>query len=242
MAESQTDIIKKNLDRVQEKIVVAAQSAGRDPEKIKLVVVTKLHPVEIVASAIAAGASDLGENYPEEGVQKIKELTDIKEKLYWHMIGHIQSMKAILVANHFDMIHSLDSIKLAVRLDRFASQANRFLPVLLEFNLGGETSKTGLLADDETHWHEIIPLVEKISLLSHLKINGLMTMPPLNDDSELTRPYFVKLRQLQEFLAGKFPGVSWSDLSMGTSSDYAVAIQEGATIVRIGQAILGPRK
>jgi uncharacterized pyridoxal phosphate-containing UPF0001 family protein len=139
------------------------------------------------------------------------------------------------------MLHSLDSSKLAGRLDRLCGDLKRTFPVLLEFNVSGEESKFGFPAWDEKRWPELKPDIEKILALSHLRVNGLMTMPPFFDDPERTRPYFQRLRRLQDFLANLYPQAQWQELSMGTSSDFVAAIQEGATYVRVGQAILGPR-
>jgi pyridoxal phosphate enzyme (YggS family) len=188
---------------------------------------------------LAAGISKFGENYAEEAIDKIIGLGSAAVE--WHMIGHVQSRKAEKVAEYFSMLHSLDSLKLAARLDRSCRELNRRLPVLLEFNVSGEESKFGFQACDEHQWSDLETDIEKILNFSHIDVSGLMTMPPFFDDPEESRPYFRKLRQLQEYLARKFPQVHWKELSMGTSVDFMVAIQEGATYIRIGQAILGPR-
>jgi pyridoxal phosphate enzyme (YggS family) len=159
----------------------------------------------------------------------------------WHMIGHVQSRKAALAARHFTLLHSLDSVKLARRLDSACAGMKRTLPVLLEFNISGEESKFGLQAWSEGNWASLLPDLEQILGLAQLQVKGLMTMPPYNPDPEFTRPYFVRLRKLQEYLANRFPHADWSELSMGTSVDYCTAVEEGATYVRIGEAILGPR-
>jgi PLP dependent protein len=157
------------------------------------------------------------------------------------MIGHVQSRKARMVAANFNMVHSIDSAKLAGRLNQYSFDLDRRLPVLLEFNVSGEESKFGFSAWEQRQWKNLTPEIEKILTFSNLDVRGLMTMPPFFDDPEFTRPYFQRLRQLQEFLARLYPQVIWKDLSMGTSVDYIAAIQEGATFIRIGQAILGPR-
>jgi pyridoxal phosphate enzyme (YggS family) len=157
------------------------------------------------------------------------------------MIGHVQSRKADIIARNFSLLHSLDSSKLADRLERICSELDRILPVLLEFNVSGEESKFGFSAWEENRWSGLKPDIEKILSFPHLHVNGLMTMPPLFEDPERTRPYFQRLRRLQNFLANQFPKVQWQELSMGTSADFIAAIQEGATFVRIGKAILGPR-
>ncbi|MCL4560415.1 MAG: YggS family pyridoxal phosphate-dependent enzyme [Chloroflexi bacterium] len=232
--------IRENLERIQERIETAASSAGRNPAEIRLVVVTKAQPVEVVGAAITAGAVCLGENYAEEAVAKMGALGK-SPNLEWHMIGHVQSRKARLVCNSFDLVHSLDSIKLAERYNQFAGEAGRKLPVLLEFNLGGEETKFGWPAWKEEYWEDLTPVIEEVTLLANLQVMGLMTMPPLMADPEQSRVFFRRLKQLQQYLVQVCPQVDWRELSMGTSADFEVAIQEGATYVRVGQAILGPR-
>ena len=231
--------IRERYQRVLGRIAEAALQSGREPGSIRLVVVTKTQPLETIRAAIAAGVSLLGENYAEEAVEKIAALPETGVE--WHMIGHVQSRKADLVARHFTMLHSLDSAKLAARLDRFCGEIGRRLPVLLEFNVSGEASKFGLPAWDEQRWPELEPEISSILPMLNLHLRGLMTMPPLVDDPEQTRPYFKRLRRLQEFLVKHYPQAQWDELSMGTSIDYPAAIQEGATFVRVGTAIVGPR-
>lgn len=223
-----------------DRIASAAKKAGRNPEMVKLVVVTKAQPVEVAHAAIEAGAIILGENYAEEGVTKIQSLQK-SSAVEWHMIGHVQSRKAALVAGHFNFMHSLDSLKLAKRLDRFCSDAGRVLPVLLEFNVGGEESKGGWEASDKKQWQGLHDEISEILALRNLHVRGLMSMPPLGKDAEFSRPYFQKLRELREFLKAGFPQADLSELSMGTSSDFEVAVEEGATFVRVGTAIVGTR-
>ncbi|MCX6060282.1 MAG: YggS family pyridoxal phosphate-dependent enzyme [Chloroflexi bacterium] len=223
------------------KIEGAAKHVGRDPESVKLVVVTKTQSIEIVRAAIDAGVHILGENYPEEGVTKLKSLHGVSA-VEWHMIGHVQSRKAQMVAENFNLLHSLDSLKLAQRLDRFCGAAGRCLPVLLELNLGGEESKSGWLASDEIPGSALMDDLSAIIALPNLQVRGLMVMPPLGIAAELSRPYFQKLKRLQEYLTSQFPKVDFSELSMGTSSDFEVAVQEGATLVRVGTAIVGARQ
>jgi pyridoxal phosphate enzyme (YggS family) len=222
-------------------IAAAARKSGRDPDEVRLVVVTKSQPLDIVQAAIEAGARILGENYPEEGVMKIQSLP-MQTGVEWHMIGHVQSRKARLVADHFALLHSLDSLKLAARLDRFAADANRTLPVLLEFNVGGEESKSGWDASDPAKWDELLPEVNDILKLPNLRVRGLMTMPPLGLDPRDSRRFFQRLRSLRDHLADQLPDGDWRELSMGTSADFAVAVEEGATLVRVGTAILGARR
>lgn len=232
--------IRERYGRVMDAISAAAREAGRDPSSIRLVVVTKLQPVETVRAAIEAGAQILGENYAEEGADKIAAL-DRQSEVEWHMIGHVQSRKAGLVAQHFDLIHSLDSVRLAERLNRSAAEAGRRLPALLEFNVSGEKSKHGWAAADEASWTGLLPDVHAVAALPNLQVRGLMTMPPLSTDPEAGRRYFQRLRSLRDFLTARVPQADWHELSMGTSADFAVAVEEGATLVRVGQAILGPR-
>jgi pyridoxal phosphate enzyme (YggS family) len=158
------------------------------------------------------------------------------------MIGHVQSRKARLVIGNFALLHSLDSLKLAQRLDRFAAEGGRVLPVLLELNVGGEESKSGWNASDDTHWDDFLPDIRSILDLPSLRVHGLMTMPPLETDPEDARRFFQRLRLLRDHLASVFPQADWRELSMGTSADYMVAVEEGATLVRVGTAIVGARR
>jgi PLP dependent protein len=239
MNESLISSIRERYRRTLDRIDKSAAGAGRLPGQVRLVVVSKFQPLDVLQAAIASGISLFGENYAEEAVEKIAALKE--SGVEWHMIGHVQSRKAELVAANFSLLHSLDSKKLAVRLDHFCAKFNRKLPVLLEFNVSAEESKFGFPAWETQRWSDLQPEIEEILALPGLQVCGLMTMPPLFDDPESTRPYFRRLRQLQDFLAKHFPQGQWNELSMGTSVDYIAAIQEGATIVRIGQAILGPR-
>jgi PLP dependent protein len=233
--------IRENYLSTLDQIATAARRSGRAPEDIRLVVVTKSQPLEIVQAAIEAGVRILGENYPEEGVTKIQSLPR-QTGVEWHMIGHVQSRKARLVAEHFALLHSLDSLKLAGRLDRFAAEQNRALPVLLEFNVGGEESKAGWDASDNSHWDLFLPDVRAILDLPNLRVHGLMTMPPLETDPQDARRFFQRLRLLRDHLASAYPQADWHELSMGTSADYPVAVEEGATLVRVGTAIVGARR
>lgn len=158
------------------------------------------------------------------------------------MIGHVQSRKARLVADHFALLHSLDSLKLARRLDRFAAEAKRILPVLLELNVGGEESKEGWDAAGEAQWEAALPEIAALLELPNLRVRGLMTMPPIGIDPQESRRYFQRLRTLRDRLASHFPQADWRELSMGTSMDFQVAVEEGATLVRVGTAIVGARK
>jgi len=234
------ETILSNYQHVLDKVYRAAQLAGRSPDSIKVVVVTKGHPQEVVQAAIDVGIHVFGENYAEEGVAKIESCTS-NVGLEWHMIGHVQSRKAKLVCEYFTFVHSLDRRKIADRLDRYVALIPRRLPVLLECNVSGEESKFGLPAWREENWSEILEDIKYIATRPNLELCGLMTMAPFLSDVELTRPYFIRLRRLKDYLAQEIKEVNWSELSMGMSADYEIAIEEGATIVRIGTAILGPR-
>ncbi|MCB9136639.1 MAG: YggS family pyridoxal phosphate-dependent enzyme [Anaerolineales bacterium] len=239
------DTIRERYEHILERIMRAAQAAGRNPADVQLVVVTKTHEPETVYAAIQAGAYVLGENYAEEGLEKMQTLAAMgvnMSEVRWHMIGHVQSRKAALIARHFDLIHSLDSVKLARRLSQFAGEENRILPVLLQLNVSGEESKAGLPAwDVGQHQDTLTETVTEILNFSQLSLQGLMTLPPFFDDPARARPYFRKLQVWRERLSRQFPQVRWEHLSMGMSGDFEVAIQEGATLVRIGTAILGAR-
>jgi pyridoxal phosphate enzyme (YggS family) len=232
--------IADNYQHALERIEAASRAAGRTGEVILLVVVTKGHPLESIQEVLEAGALDLGENYVEEGIQKIKACQG-RPGLKWHMIGHVQSRKAHPAARHFDCLHSLDSLKLATRLDRFAGEMGRKLPVMLECNVTGEESKHGWDAQDEERWPALVEKIAPVLDLASLEVTGLMTMAPYAEDPERARPAFRKLRRLREFLAVRLPQGNWSQLSMGMSGDFETAIQEGATILRIGTAIMGER-
>jgi PLP dependent protein len=239
MTEALITSIRERYQHTLARIVDASVGCGRSPDSVRLVVVSKSQPVEILLAAVSAGISLFGENYVEEAVEKINTLA--MSGLEWHMIGHVQSRKAEMVAANFTMLHSLDSLKLAGRLERFCGAINRTLPVLLECNVSGEASKFGFPAWEESRWPELAQDLKNILVCSHLQVRGLMTMPPFFDDPECTRLYFQRLVRLQNFLNKHVPELDCKELSMGTSVDFIAAIQEGATMVRIGQAILGPR-
>jgi PLP dependent protein len=232
--------IKENFLQTLDQIAKAAFTVGRNPGEIKLVVVTKTQPIEVVRAVIDAGAEYLGENYAEEAVQKIEALPP-ENKVQWHMIGHVQSRKAALICEYFDYLHSLDSLKLAERLDRLAAERKRRLKVLLELNLGGEESKFGWPIWDEKNWDTILDDINKVAVLPNLMVKGLMGMAPFFDDPEDARPFYRRLRLFRDFLRVQVPQLDLTELSMGMSGDFEVAVQEGATWVRIGQKILGPR-
>jgi PLP dependent protein len=239
--EEQAAGIRANLEMIQARIALAERENGHEPGRVRLVVVTKGQPVEVTRAAILAGAALFGENYPEEALPKIEALRN-EGSHEWHMIGHLQSRKARIVAEHFDMLHSLDSVKLAEKLERILAELQRKLPVLLEVNVGEEESKYGWPAAQPGQWEALLPVVDRIRQLEHLHIAGLMTMPPLFDDPAKSRPYFQRLHSLREYLRKHFADLDFPELSMGTSVDFETAIAEGATFVRIGTAVVGPRQ
>lgn len=230
--------LKSRYQAVLENIALTARSAGRDENDIRLVVVTKGHPIEQIEELHRLGARLIGENRIAEARDKQAAL-DTLPGIEWHMIGHLQSRKAADAAGRFALIHSVDSVKLARRLDRFAGQAGANQPVLLQFNVSGEESKFGFEASDEGGWESLLPVMEEILAFEHLQVRGLMTMAPFNPDPEAARPSFARLRRLRDALARQFPAGEWDDLSMGMSGDFQTAIQEGATLLRIGTAITG---
>ena len=223
--------IRENLLCVTERIEKAAQKAGRHLKDIRLVAVSKTVETDRIKEAIEAGVSILGENYVQEAQKKIEE---IGKPVSWHFIGHLQSNKAKIAVRLFDAIHCVDGLALTEDLNRRAQQVNRKIPVMIEVNLSGEATKFG--AEEE----KVTALAQGILKLDHLSLEGLMTMPPYFDDPEMSRPYFVQLRALKEKLAKE--GIPLKDLSMGMSNDFEVAIEEGATYVRVGTAIFGARK
>lgn len=211
-------------------MAAAASRAGRDPVSVRLVAVSKLMSVEAIREALEAGVTTLGENRVQEAATKIAALPGMAA---WHLVGHLQTNKAKLAVQLFELIHSLDSEKLARELDRHGGQAGKVVRCLVEVNLGGEASKSGTTEEG------LRPLLEAAAALPHLRIEGLMAIPPPLPDPEEVRPYFRHLRMLRDKLQGEnFP---LAELSMGMTHDFEVAIEEGATLVRIGTAIFGPR-
>jgi len=235
-----------NLHRVQERIDAAARRAGRDPIEITLVAVTKTQPVETIVEACELGLRHFGENRAEEAAGKIPAVQStiraLPSGIVWHMIGHVQSRKAAPVVGLFEWVHSVDSLKLAERLSRLAAPQDKTLQVLLEFNLAGEASKYGLRLARDTVDGELLREIEAITSLPNLHVDGLMTMAPMAPDSEQARPVFRALRELRQKLTDRLPHCAWRHLSMGMTDDFEVAIEEGATIVRIGRAIFGERR
>ena len=232
--------IPERFQKICDELRIAMGESGRGPGAVKLVVVTKGHAVESIQAVIEAGAKDLGENYVQEALEKVAAFPSNSE-IVWHMIGHIQSRKARSVIGNFPWIQSVDSLKLARRLDRFAGEMNLKPSVLLEYNVSGEGSKFGWDASDDQSWPDQVDTVREVLALENLQVRGLMTMAPYDPEPELSRPYYQKLVKLSNFLSQEFGENNFRELSMGMSQDYQVAIQEGATIIRVGQAIMGPR-
>ena len=233
--------IEANLQEVRWRIARAAARAGRDPDEITLVAVTKMVPAERIVAAHQLGIRHFGENRVQEARAKIPtvnrwlEATRQSSDLTWHMVGHLQRNKVRRAIELFDIIQSVDSMRLAREISRRCQRAGITLPILLEVNVSGEASKYGF-APGELH-----AAVEQISALPNLAIQGLMTIAPIVADPEEARPYFRRLRQLRDELRERFPGLDWRHLSMGMTDDFEVAVEEGATMVRLGRAIFGER-
>ncbi|HSP62870.1 MAG TPA: YggS family pyridoxal phosphate-dependent enzyme [Pyrinomonadaceae bacterium] len=227
--------LRARLQEVRARIDAVALKGNRAPDEITLVAVSKTHPAEIIREAIAAGVTDLGENRVQEAESKIPEVG--RHAARWHLIGHLQSNKARRAVELFDVIHSLDSVALAQRLDRMCVELNRDeLPVMIQVDLGREVTKSG--ADEA----EVAQIVVALKQCKRLRLTGLMTLPPYFDDAEQVRPFFRKLRELRDELSSQRAfGEARGELSMGMTHDYEIAIEEGATIVRVGTAIFGER-
>jgi pyridoxal phosphate enzyme (YggS family) len=254
------ETIATRIERVQERIVAAARRAGRAPEEVRLVAVTKTHPPELIAEVIAAGVRDLGENRVQEAEPKISALAGLGPGVAWHLIGHLQTNKAARAAALFDIVQSIDSLKLAAALDRHVvggtgrqrearvdeSLTPSPLPILLQVNVSGEATKEGFaLAGWEARPEVLDAFVtqaEQILALPRLSICGLMTIAPWGDDPQRARATFRATRRLRDELARRVPGADCSQLSMGMTDDFEVAIEEGATVVRVGRAIFGERQ
>jgi pyridoxal phosphate enzyme (YggS family) len=239
--------IARNVSQTRERIAEAALQSGRDPDGVTLVAVTKTFPAETVIAAYELGLRHFGENRVEEGSAKIPLIrAGISGPApTWHMVGHVQSRKAEAVVSCFDMVHSVDRLKLARRLDRFAQASGRVLPVLIECNVSGEASKDGFdvvdWARDPDRWEAFLAAAQEMLGMPGLAVGGLMTMAPWGVDPETVRPVFAGLRGLREALGEAIPGCALRHLSMGMSDDFEVAVEEGATMVRLGRALFGPR-
>jgi pyridoxal phosphate enzyme (YggS family) len=236
-ARSEALSLRARVDEVLGRIEAAARRAGRDPREVKLVAVSKTHPASLVREAASAGLKDFGENRVQEAEEKIAELKPDVPDARWHLIGSLQANKARRAALLFDLIHSVDSALLLERLERVCAEEGRGrLDVLLQVDLAGEATKSGAR---ET---ELPALVETLKRCERVRCRGLMILPPFFEDVERVRPYFSRLRSLRDELRGRGTfGEGAGELSMGMSHDYEVAVEEGATLVRVGTAIFGER-
>lgn len=227
------DRIRKNIQGVTDRIEKTCSRCGRSPDDIALIAVTKTVDMERIYAAVEAGLHVFGENYIQEAKKKISEM---QEPVEWHFIGHLQRNKAKYAVRLFDLIHTVDSLRLAAELQKRAEAINKKQPVLVEVNVSGETSKAGIAPGD------LQELLKFISRTSHLQVKGLMTMPPYFLEPEKARPYFIKLREIRDHMKGKFPALELEHLSMGMSGDFEVAIEEGSTMIRVGTALFGKRE
>jgi pyridoxal phosphate enzyme (YggS family) len=226
--------VAANCQAIQSRIAEAAIRSSRNPREIKLLGAAKSQSIEAIRAAFAAGVRLIGENYVREAQDKKRA---IAETIEWHMIGHLQRNKAKLAVELFDVIESVDRLELARELDKEGRKKGKKVRAFLEVNLGGEESKSGLAKE------KVLDLLKAAGKLPHIKIEGLMAVPPFKENPEEVRPYFQELRELKLKLQQEiFPNVDLQDLSMGMTHDYTVAVEEGATIVRIGTALFGPRK
>ena len=229
--------ISENVVAVRRRMERAAVRAGRSPEEVALMAVSKTQPPERIREGYAAGLRLFGENRVQEFAGKAAALTDLREA-EWHMIGHLQANKAAKAVELFAAVDSVDSVKLAVKLDGAAREVGKKLSLLIEVNVGGEAAKSGMAADSR----ELEDLLVVAPQLEALEFRGLMTVPPFTEDAQNARPYFRKLRELRDSIAArKLPGVAMEVLSMGMSHDFEIAIVEGSTCVRVGTAIFGER-
>ena len=229
-------MLSDNIKNIYRRMSHAAMKAGREPEEVKLIAVTKTVDAETIIRAVEIGLRDFGENRVQEAEQKISDIGSVisHSRVVWHLIGHLQKNKARAAVRLFDLIHSVDSAELAAELNKQAERIGKIQDILVQVNLSGEESKHGVAED------QVMPLLAMITELKHLRPRGMMTIPPYFDDPEKVRPYFRRLRELREE-AGR-NGFTLSELSMGMSNDFETAILEGATIVRIGTSIFGERR
>lgn len=235
-ADKQVEFIQKRLHFVQRRIQDACQLCKRDPEELTLVAVSKFQPVSKIRAAYACGIRNFGENYAEEALRKQEEMADLAG-LHWHMVGHIQSRKAKMLAGRFELIHSVDSIKLARLLARHSPDHNLPQDLLLQVNVAGEASKFGLPPE----LGALVDISRQILSLPGLRLRGLMGMPPLAENPDENRHWFARLRQLAAALNEEIGKPLFTQLSMGTSADFETAIMEGATHIRLGETIFGSR-
>jgi pyridoxal phosphate enzyme (YggS family) len=227
--------VKERLDRINKRIIDAATGCGRNPATVRLVAVSKTMQASKVAEAIDAGVLILGENYIQEAREKFNALYD--RPVHWHFIGHLQSNKAKYAVRMFDLIHSVESLKLAKALDKEARKNGKVQDILIQVNISREKTKSGIAEADA------VELIARIGVLENIRVKGLMTMPPFFDAPEQARPFFRQLARLRDrIVTCNLTGVDMAELSMGMTGDFEVAIEEGATLVRIGTAIFGARQ
>lgn len=227
--------MKAELDTLYKRIHKAAEVAGRDPADIRLVAVSKTKPAEMIREAVAAGVTIIGESYVQEARDKYAILQDLP--VSWHFIGHLQTNKVKYVIRICDLIHSVDSFKLAAEINRQAEKAGKIQQILVQVNIAEETTKSGITTEG------VVDLIKGIAGLEHVRMQGLMTIPPFFDDPEKARPFFKTLRLLRDEIRQLgVPGVELDDLSMGMTGDFEAAIAEGATFIRVGTALFGERK
>jgi len=230
--------IAENVAEVRKRIAGAAERVGRAPEEIVLMAVSKTFPSQSIREAYTAGLRVFGENRVQEFARKADAMCDLVD-VNWHLIGHLQTNKAAKAAESFDAVDSVDSVRLADKLNMSANNANKTLSILIEINVGGEASKSGMVIGSD----ELEEILQSAPRWANLRLRGLMTVPPYSEDPEGSRPYFRQFRQIRDSIANrKLPEVEMQVLSMGMSHDFEVAIEEGATCVRVGTAIFGKRE
>jgi pyridoxal phosphate enzyme (YggS family) len=239
MDSEQDQKIKENIEKVKERIRKAAKRCGRDDSDIQLIAVTKQKSAAVVKTLAENGIRRIGESYLQEALFKIELLESLD--IEWHMIGNIQRGKEKHIASRFQVVHSLGAIRTARELNKNAAKINKVLPVYLELNVSGESTKQGWIVKEGQSPEILLPEFEEIMDYHSLDILGLMTMAPYSLDPEDSRPYFTRMREIRDYLLTTMPNLSITDLSMGMSGDFEVAIEEGATVVRIGSALVGPR-
>jgi hypothetical protein len=227
--------LKDRLERVRERIKKTADDCNRSVDSVHLIAVSKTMPAEVVKEAIEAGVTDLAENYIQEAREKVNTLATCQAN--WHYIGHLQSNKAKYAVRLFDLIHSVDSLKLAKELNKYAQKNDKIQSILVQVNVAREESKSGVYVENS------IELLKNIGQLENIAVKGLMTMPPYFNAPEKVRPFFAALRKLRDQIRAEgIPGIAMDELSMGMTGDFEAAIEEGATMVRIGTAIFGERR
>lgn len=236
-----SESFEARLEQVRERVAAAAARSGRAQDEIEILPITKGQPLAAVRAAYSAGFRRVGENRVGEGSRKMDELSDLSD-LRWDMVGHIQSRKSGDVAAGFDRVHSIDRMKIARHLNRDAAESNRSLQVLIECNVSGEESKYGWPLSDPEQWQDILEPFSEILGMERLEVLGLMTMAPWVDDDEVVRTTFLRLRRLRDYLRQELPQSDWRELSMGMTDDYELAVEEGATILRLGRALFGERE